>query len=432
MNEVGSKLFIAVAIFSISFLSAAAPLKVINIDDQIFSCGNLLASGVLLAGSLVHQLPDGMKNLESIGMDFPLATFVAGLTFCLFLIMEEHLHNSFDENPFEEGHNHRDHDHSFAYPVDLPAHLESDEEGDNEDDNNEQEKVDMEIKRLFMEKSKLQDKQQQKRASVVGSTSGKGAKSQHEHRLGQYRRSSFTFIAAPKRRGQSAPSMTYGDAMPNEATALFTRRNSTGQGMLAIRKSVRPSVFNTWRRESFDTMHPIHHHDDHLAEHMHGSLLASIILLFALSIHSVFEGIAIGVSPAMSDVMSTAVAVLAHKAFAGYALGSSMIASQMNNSHFFVLVFVFSFCSILGIILGLLCEQLANSGHVGTITGVIQAMVAGTFLYVSIVEIGMKEIMMHRDSDARKNGLSPKAMDFWKLVAFLVGYLAMSSLAIWV
>ncbi|KAG7348307.1 ZIP zinc transporter [Nitzschia inconspicua] len=424
MNEPGSKLVIAIAIFVISFLSAAAPSKVINIDDQIFSCGNLLASGVLLAGSLVHQLPDSIDNLESLGMDFPLATFVAGLTFCLFLVMEEYLHTTLEHNPFEYNHRHRDHDDSVSFPSDLPVQ----HEGDNGDAMtkayDQQEKIEMEIRRLMLEKSRLRDKQQQ--ASVMGTTLNESTTSSHRSR---YRPSSFTFVAAQDLSRQSTPG---DEMMSHEATALFARPKSAS-GILAIRKSVRPSVFDTWRRESFDTMHPIHHHDDHLAEHVHGSLLASIILMFALSIHSIFEGLAIGVSPDMSDVISTAAAVLAHKAFAGYALGSSMIASQMNDGHFFMLVFVFSFCSSFGIILGLMCEQLANAGNVGSITGVIQAMVAGTFLYVSIVEIGMKEIMMHRESETPKSGqLSPKNMDFVKLLAFLVGYLCMSSLAIWV
>ena len=145
MNEVGSKLLIAIAIFSISFLSAAAPSKVINIDDQIFSCGNLLASGVLLAGSLVHQLPDSIENLESIGTDFPLATFLAGLTFCLFLVLEEYLHSNFEDNPFEEGHNHGDHDPSFQYP-NLPVYLEGDNENEEVAENaEEEEKIEMEI-----------------------------------------------------------------------------------------------------------------------------------------------------------------------------------------------------------------------------------------------------------------------------------------------
>jgi hypothetical protein len=52
-------------------------------------------------------------------------------------------------------------------------------------------------------------------------------------------------------------------------------------------------------------------------------------------------------------------------------------------------------------------------------------MVTGTFLYVSIVEIAMRELMTHREN-------SSNTWDLLKLVAFFVGYLMMSFLAIWV
>lgn len=415
MTETSSKLIIALAIFSISFLSASAPLKVINVNDHIFSCGNLMASGVLLSGGLVHQLPDSIGNLDKIDVDFPLATFLAGLTFCFFLIMEEYLHNHLEHNPFEERpvHATENNEPTFEYPIPYDSvHGDDylDEKG---------KQIEREIKQL---ESIMKKMKKQSNANDDNET-----KDDPNDQNCRYQRSSITFISPLPRTGQSS------DHHEPTETSSFLPRIHSGHGILSIRKSVRPSVFNTWRKASFDTKHPIHHHDDHLAEHMHGSFLASIILLFALSIHSIFEGLAIGISSDLSGVMSTAAAVLAHKAFAGYALGSSMIASQMNDSHFFVLVFIFSFCSMMGIILGMLCEQLTSAGNVHTVTGIIQAMVAGTFLYVSIVEIGMKEFMMHRDSENPKNnGLSSQAWDTWKLAAFLFGYLCMSSLAIWV
>jgi zinc transporter ZupT len=122
---------------------------------------------------------------------------------------------------------------------------------------------------------------------------------------------------------------------------------------------------------------------------------------------------------------------LAHKAFAGDALGSSMVASQMKESHVLVLCTVFAFCSIVGVFLGMLFQQL-NGANDTVSTGIIQAMVSGTFLYVSIVEIGLKEIMMHRESSSPNVPESFFAPEFAKLFAFLIGYVAMSSLAIWV
>lgn len=170
---------------------------------------------------------------------------------------------------------------------------------------------------------------------------------------------------------------------------------------------------------------------------MHGSLLASVILLFALSIHSIFDGLAIGVSSTTKEVISVTTAVLAHKGFAGYALGSSMVAAEMNDRHYFVLVTVFSSCSVIGIVLGTVFEWLlaatiedpaGNGGSV--VMGVIKAIVAGTFLYISIVEIGLKEILICRESKLLGNAIGQNQMQWSKLAAFLFGYLAMSSLAV--
>jgi hypothetical protein len=67
-----------------------------------------------------------------------------------------------------------------------------------------------------------------------------------------------------------------------------------------------------------------------------------------------------------------------------------------------------------------------------TLVGIIQAIVAGTFLYVSIVEIGLKEILVCRDSKLLGDKIDHNQMQRMKLLAFLIGYLAMSSLAVFI
>lgn len=57
----------------------------------IGSLGNMLASGVLLAGGLVHQLPDAEKTLSK-EYEFPWASFICGCSFTFFLIVEESMH----------------------------------------------------------------------------------------------------------------------------------------------------------------------------------------------------------------------------------------------------------------------------------------------------------------------------------------------------
>jgi zinc transporter ZupT len=368
-GDIKTRMVIAVATFLVGFLSASAPLKVIHVDAHLFSVGNLMASGVLLSAGLVHQLPDSIEKFESssLGKTFPVATFIAGLTFCLFLIMEEYIHMHFDEHPFmsdngDEGNSSEDHHHCHVH-----------EHNDNDECNHH---------------SEPKENDPLLRSKVI--------------------------LKKRDRSGSDASRMSLSCPYDSEsvrggAPLEFFRSKSVGR-----------------QRD--------HHHDlEHVAEHIHGSLLASVILLFALSIHSVFDGLAIGVSSNTTELISITVAVLAHKGFAGYALGSSMVASEMNEHYYFVLVGVFSSCSVFGILLGTIFEQWGDfedeTGWKSIGDGVIKAIVAGTFLYISIVEIGMKEILVCRHSTLLGKKLDQNQMQWSKLTAFLLGYLAMSSLA---
>ena len=201
-------------------------------------------------------------------------------------------------------------------------------------------------------------------------------------------------------------------------------------------------------------LHEHHHHDQHIAQHLHGSLLASIVLLMALSIHSILEGLAVGSATREALMLSTTLAILAHKAFAGFALGSSMVASEMNPWHFKVLILIFALCTPLGVALGLLADALfllveeeeaehqqkdgKGSGDgddsadiMNIANAVIQCMVAGTFLYVGIVEVAMKELMSCRQSSHHEVTEKTRG-DSVRLLAFLGGYVAMSVMAIFV
>ena len=367
-DEIKIKLIIAVATFLVAFSSASAPLKLIDVDAHLFSVGNLMASGVLLSAGLVHQLPDSIEkfDLSSLDQGVHLAPFVTGLVFCLFLILEEYLHMNFD-------------DHPFMSAVDREGssdHLHRSHRGNSDAD------ADAEHNNHRTELDPLLE------VDVI-----------------------------QRKRERSASDASW--------ISLSCRCDGeSGRGITALEH---------FRSNSSGKEHEHHHDLEHVAEHIHGSLLASVILLFALSIHSVFDGLAIGISSNTKELISVTAAVVAHKGFAGYALGSSMVASKMNKRHFFVLVAVFSSCSPIGILLGTIFEQWDDvegaSGWKIICAGIINAMVAGTFLYISIVEIGMKEILICRDSKLLGGKLDQKQMQWSKLTAFLVGYFAMSSLA---
>ena len=170
----------------------------------------------------------------------------------------------------------------------------------------------------------------------------------------------------------------------------------------------------------------LHHHVDHLSLHLRGSWYASFALMFALCVHSFIEGLAVGFASSsnVSSMWSISIAIIAHKGFAGYALGSSLASSDVNWACLVIMGLIFALCSPLGIVSGILFLESAGTHQV--LFGVTQAVVSGTFLYVSIVEICMKEIMSCRHPRGSRYN---RKLEVLKLMSFLVGFGAMSWVA---
>jgi len=414
MNDLKStKLFITLGIFLISFISSASPMKVIHVDSNLFSIGNMLASGVLLAAGLVHQLPDSMEALTDIS-DFPLATFIAGIIFCFFLIIEEYIHTQF-KNPFDNEQQSDANALKNLVVEDKKKTVNNNNNNNTTHTQNHNSTIICDHSHNDMnssEHTKLLTHKEDKEYSEVES-------------IGPNCRISELLVT----RSISITSVCGSD---RESTRISSNGDKKWSSSFSSSERNRHFLYESIPPYDYNNEHPVHFHTDHLAKHARGSLTSSIILLLALSIHSIFEGLGIGISSTTTELTSISAAVLAHKAFAGYALGSAMVASGMKNQHIFILCAVFSVCGILGVFLGMILQDNVDPENSVPI-GIIQAMVAGTFLYVSIVEIAMKELMTHRENSKKSCSTTP--MEIWdvrKLVAFFIGYLMMSLLAIWV
>ena len=115
--------------------------------------------------------------------------------------------------------------------------------------------------------------------------------------------------------------------------------------------------------------------------------MTPFILMIALSVHSIFEGLALGLSKKESEVMNMAIAILAHKGAAGLSLGISLIKT-FPDDHSLIrwLVFTFSIATPLGVLLGMV---LANAGDIYEI--VFSSLAAGTFVYIGCSEVVVEE-----------------------------------------
>lgn len=111
-------------------------------------------------------------------------------------------------------------------------------------------------------------------------------------------------------------------------------------------------------------------------------------LIIALSLHSLIEGLAIGVQTSQSKVLLLLLAVSCHKFVMSFCLGLECCGNTFK-SHI-IAISVFSLGSIAGIGLGMIITDIPapwqNSG-----LPILQAFAAGTLLYITVSEVIPKE-----------------------------------------
>ncbi|GMH40530.1 hypothetical protein BSKO_08434 [Bryopsis sp. KO-2023] len=144
------------------------------------------------------------------------------------------------------------------------------------------------------------------------------------------------------------------------------------------------------------------------------SFVTAVLLGAALSLHSVLEGAALGAQKEQKKAEDILIAILAHKGLAAYALGASLMDSETSSKRFWSVGLGFSIASPIGICLGYILSSFAS----GLVSSSLSALASGTFLYVAMMEVIPKEL-----ADPSNKAL--------KIIVMLLGFFAMSILALW-
>ena len=132
--------------------------------------------------------------------------------------------------------------------------------------------------------------------------------------------------------------------------------------------------------------------------------MTPFILMIALSVHSIFEGLALGLQTTEKDVMNMVIAILIHKGAAGSSLGISLVKTFPDNfSLCRWLVFTFAMATPLGVVIGML---VVNAGDIYDV--VFSSLAAGSFVYIACTEVIVEEFSIPGNR-------------YWKLLAFLLG-----------
>jgi zinc transporter 1/2/3 len=168
-----------------------------------------------------------------------------------------------------------------------------------------------------------------------------------------------------------------------------------------------------------DTKAVIPHHmprfeeDDPIVSSVRG-----LLVVLALSVHELFEGLAVGLQTSTSYVWYMLGAVSSHKLVIAFCVGIELVSSRTKFVLTLVYISTFALVSPLGIGIGLgLSEGSGGDPHGGVANAVLQGIAIGTLLYVVFFEV------LQRERNNNESGLL-------RLLAILVGFGAMFGLRI--
>ncbi|KAJ4755382.1 zinc transporter [Rhynchospora pubera] len=116
------------------------------------------------------------------------------------------------------------------------------------------------------------------------------------------------------------------------------------------------------------------------------SLGDSILLIGALCFHSVFEGIAIGVSETQGDAWKALWTISLHKIFAAIAMGIALLRMLPNRPLLSCVIYSFAFAvsTPIGVAIGIIINATAQGPVADWIYAISMGFACGIFIYVSI------------------------------------------------
>lgn len=141
---------------------------------------------------------------------------------------------------------------------------------------------------------------------------------------------------------------------------------------------------------------PENHGHSHGHQHSHmpvdmgddvTSALRGLLIVLALSIHELFEGLAVGLESSTSHVWYMLGAISAHKLVIAFCIGVELIATRTKFYLTIIYITTFAIVSPLGIGIGILLVGGEGATAAGVSSVILQGLASGTLLYVIFFEI---------------------------------------------
>lgn len=158
--------------------------------------------------------------------------------------------------------------------------------------------------------------------------------------------------------------------------------------------------------------------EDRFADAIGQNAFAPYVLALVLSVHSVIVGIALGMESQAVTSAALFLAIMAHKGVAAFALGTSLRRGGIARARSTGLIAMFASMTPLGIVLGAHAGTVLTNNGAQWFEGVFDALAAGTFLYIAVMDIVQDEFSIGEDVKL-------------KFAMVLLGLAIMAVVAIW-
>jgi len=136
-------------------------------------------------------------------------------------------------------------------------------------------------------------------------------------------------------------------------------------------------------RMSMIAANPDHGHDDKKCD------LTPFVLMIALSVHAIFEGIALGLLAGLNETVNLIISIVIHKFAEAMSISIAMQKSNMSFGRIVSFLVIFAFATPLGTIIGILLSGMSELVNI-----IFMSIAGGSFIYVSCSELIVEEFSL--------------------------------------
>ena len=115
--------------------------------------------------------------------------------------------------------------------------------------------------------------------------------------------------------------------------------------------------------------------------------VSAFIMLLSLSIHGLFECLALGIQTNYNNALFLFIALMIHKWAEAFAIGILFVKAKFTKKFFYLIIFAFALIGPIGVAIGIVLASTADE----FIEGIFLSISTGTFLYVACSEVIIEE-----------------------------------------